>query len=389
MERFPDRFQVIAHPWQEFIVRASLLFSASTAQPTPVGSSRLWIMSLWGVLLALMPFDASAQESAGQSTSQNQSPPEKLTVMTWNVEWFYDEHDGDNFSKLAKEKTAPTRGDWDWHRDAVARSISRAKPSILALQEVENRRVLWYLSRALDRDYKLDYTELCDESTDHFTEQDVGLMFRSPVEVLQTSHFRMTSAMKSTEQYYDLSKHILAVFQVPNGTDQPEHVTVMNVHLRSRAEGESIRVRQARLIHHWIKERVIAGENVILLGDTNTEESGDTTRLGSDLGVVSGLETETPEDDLIDLHLRLSPQDRRTHLLAGKEFDRIFVSRSLLEDDPDRPDLVFTSIKVLKELSIQGEADSEAEHWEQYWKRAENQRDISDHYPVQATFEIR
>lgn len=341
------------------------------------------------VLFAIVSSPSYAQQAKSGNADSKEDAPEKLTIMTWNLEWFYDDQSGDNYSRLAKEKTAATREDWDWKRDAVAKSIQSAKPTILALQEVENRRVLWYLKRALDRDYKVDYDELCDESTDSFTEQDVGLMFRSPVDMLQTGHFGLTRAMKKTQRYFDLSKHIMGVFEVPNGTDNPERLTVMNIHLRSRAEGESLRIRQARLVNHWIADRITAGENVIVLGDTNTEEKGDVTRPESDLGILCGLETKTKSDDLVDLHLKLSPDNRRTHLLPGRQFDRILVSQSLLEDDPNRPDLVFSSIEVLKELCIQGEQDTEDEHWEQYWKRPEADRDLSDHYPVQATFEIK
>lgn len=340
-------------------------------------------------VLAASPCDAQKAGDAQQAGEKEKPTPEKLTVMTWNLEWFYDDQSGDNYSKLAKEKTAASRDDWDWHRDAIAKSIQKAKPTILALQEVENRRVLWYLKRALDRDFKIDYEELCDESSDNFTEQDVGLMYRAPVDMLQTGHFGLPRAMKKTQRYYNLSKHIMGVFEVPNGTDTPERVTVMNIHLRSRAEGESLRIRQGRLVNHWIADRISAGENVIVLGDTNTEEKGDVTRPQSDLGLLCGLETETTADDLVDLHLKLPLKDRQTHLLPGRQFDRIMVSKSLLEDDPSRPDLVFSSVEVLKDLCVQGEQDSETEHWDEYWNRPAAQRDLSDHYPVQATFEIR
>ena len=336
-------------------------------------------LGLLTAMTVMLPESLIAQDTAA----------EKFTVMTWNVEWFFDDDPGDNYSKLAKEKTAPSRADWDWHRDAVARSINIAKPTVLALQEVENRRVLYYLSRALEREFKLKYEEVCDQSGDHFTEQDVGLMYRAPADLLSRSHMAMTRDQRKTQNYFDLSKHIIGVFSVPTGTGVPERVTVMNLHWRSRAEGESIRIRQARLVHHWMRETIASGENVIVLGDTNTEENGDTTRAESELGIVCGSETKTTDDDLFDLHLKLPPEERGTHLLPGREFDRILVSQSLLDDDPNRPDLVFSSIKVRRDLSIQGEQDSETEHWEEFWQREPNERDLSDHYPVLATFEIK
>ena len=142
-------------------------------------------------------------------------------------------------------------------------------------------------------------------------------------------------------------------------------------------------------MHYWLSDAIRRGENVILLGDTNTEERGDTTRRGSDLGVLCGSHTKPADDDLIDLHLRLPSTQRQTHLLPNRQFDRILVSKSLIEDDPSRPDLVFESVEVRRDLAIQGEPDVPEDHWEKYWQLPADQRDLSDHFPVQATFRVR
>ena len=310
-----------------------------------------------------------------------------FSVMTWNLEWFYDEYLGDNFSKLAKEKSTPSREQWNWRRDAIAESIASVSPSIVAMQEVENRRVLWYLSRALEREHKQSYQELGIEGRDHFTEQDVGFLFRRPVDVLSISQRMQTRAMRSSEKYFSLTKHLVGVFQVPAGNGF-ETVTVLNIHLRAREEAEPLRRRQAMLIHHWIAAAVSGGENVIVLGDFNTEEMGDETIRGSDMGIVCGLETKTADDDLIDLTLRVPAMQRKTHLL-GKQFDRICVSRSLIEDDPRRPDLVVDSVQVRADLAIRGGQDDQTDHWEKYWEMPPEKRDLSDHYPVIATFKIK
>ena len=340
----------------------------------------------WIMLAGLLSNVAHANDTAKQTSKHTVEP---LTVMSWNVEWFYDEYAGDNYSRLGKEKSAPSREEWDWRRDAVAESIQRVKPTVLAFQEVENRRVLWYLSRALDRNYKLDYHEICFQSRDNFTEQDVAFMFRKPIDLTDASQFFYTQRLRKSKQYFDLTKHILGTFEFPTGDGNFETVVVMNIHWRSRPEGEPVRLRQARLTHLWIREWIQQGKNVILLGDTNSEEKGDTTRQVSDLGIACGLETPSPEDDLVDLHLRMSVDQRRTHLLPDKQFDRIMVSRSLIDDTPNKPDLVFSKIQVMPELSIRGNRDTQEEHWEQYWSLPQNERDLSDHYPVMATFEVR
>ena len=308
--------------------------------------------------------------------------------MTWNLEWFYDDDQGDNHSRLGKEKSAPSRAEWDWRRDAIAKSIAEARPTVLAVQEVESRRVLWYLARALTRNHSLEYHEAGLEGRDHFTEQDVGLLIRPPIDLLSLFQGAYPRRMRATNLYYDVTKHLMAVLEFQHDETR-ERVIVMNTHLRSRPEGEPLRLRQARLIHHWIADAIRRGENVILLGDFNTEETGDVTRAKSDLGIASGRETEDTEDDLVDLTLKLASDDRQTHLLDGRQYDRIFCSRSLLNDDPSRRDLVFKKIEVRRDLAIRGDQDTPEQHWENYWKLSPNERDLSDHFPLMATFEVR
>ena len=317
------------------------------------------------------------------------SEPEDLSVMTWNLEWFFDDLPGDNYSELAKEKTAPDRTLWAWKRDAVANSIAKANPTIVAVQEVENRRVLWYLTRALDRDFSSQYEEICLEGRDHFTEQDVGFLYRKPADLILQTQFNRSLATQKGDTYYDVSKHVMAVFEFPLGNDMVERVTLLNVHLRASAEAMPLRIRQARLLVQWIGGAIRNGENVILLGDLNTEETGDRMKPNSDMGVATGLETKSKEDDLVDLHRFLNKQSGQTHMIKGKQFDRIMVSRSLIEDTPRVPDLVFKSIRVYPELSIQGSLDDPEKHWEGYWDLPSSERDISDHFPVIATFEVK
>lgn len=313
--------------------------------------------------------------------------PEPLTVMSWNLEWFFDENASDNYSKLAKEKSSPTREDWEWRRDAVASAVANANPTILALQEIENQRVLWYLTRSLDRNHSLKYDDLFIQGRDFFTEQDVGMLFRTPADAVMISQMRRTAEQTAGSTYFDVSKHLLAVFEFPVG-ESTERVTVMNVHLRSKLEGLPLRIRQARLIHKWLSKAIANGENVILLGDTNSEERGNVSLAKSDLGVAAGFETPQLDDDLVDLHFRIPANERQTHLLANRQFDRILVSPSLIEDDPKRPDLVFENITVARELSIQGKRDEADDHWERYWQLPSEERDLSDHYPVIATFGV-
>lgn len=313
--------------------------------------------------------------------------PDPLTVMTWNLEWFYDDEQGDNRSELSREKSSPSRTEWNWRRDAVAKRIDQIQPTILAVQEVESRRILWYLTRSLQRNHSISYREIGFESRDHYTEQDVGILYRPPADLVLSSQFSLTERLKKSGSYYNVSKHLLAVFEYPVG-DRFERVSIVNAHLRSGAKGTTVRQRQARTIHQWIRGAIERGEHLIVLGDFNTDESG-TSAVGSDMAILTGKETPSAKDDLIDLHSQLPADQRQTHLLAGKQFDRILCTPSLFEDDPGRLDLVFRSIEVRPDLAIQGRVDTTEEHWDQYWQLPPDQRDLSDHYPVIATFVVQ
>ena len=79
---------------------------------------------------------------AAAACAQAREHPRRLTVMTWNVEWFFDNESGDNYSDLAKEKTAPSRRQWDWKRDAVAQSIADSRPEQTSVYGVRVHGVL-------------------------------------------------------------------------------------------------------------------------------------------------------------------------------------------------------------------------------------------------------
>lgn len=319
-------------------------------------------------------------------------------VMSWNLEWFYDDEPNDNYSKLAKEQTAPSRAKWDWKRDAVASSIQLSKPSVAAFQEIENRRVLWYLARALDRNHKIAYREICIEGDDVFTEQDVGFIYRSgndegvkpllQIEPVLSATFGRTASMRRDNQTAEVSKHLLVDYEVSYG-EHVETVSILTLHLRAREEAVQTRTKQARTVHAWLADRVRTGANVIVLGDFNTEESTIPAVSGSDMAAACGFDTSDTDDDLVDLHDRIPERERQTHLLPGKSFDRILVSPALIADDPNKVDLVFTEIETLKSLSVRGNADVPDEHWNGYWSMDDENRDISDHWPVMATFEFK
>ncbi len=323
------------------------------------------------------------------SPARGDPKPRRLVVATWNLEWFYDEYRGDNRSDLAKKQSAPSRQAWEWKRNAVADAIAQIRPDILAVQEVENRNVLRYLCQRIDREHGIKYRIAFIEGYDVFTEQDVAILYRSGL-VSYCRHEQSWEMFRS-KKYYNVSKHIAGHFEWGEGADK-EHLALMNVHLRSRAEGAEVRRRQARLVHAWTSRWLEAGHHVIVTGDFNAEQQADDRSAHRTIGILTGKETPSAADDLIDLHVRLPRERRRTHLLPGKQFDRILVSPSLLPDHSSgsrfRKRLVLQSIRVEPQLVIRGKRDGE-EHWKRYFELPERERDVSDHYPVVATFEWR
>jgi endonuclease/exonuclease/phosphatase family metal-dependent hydrolase len=147
----------------------------------------------------------------------------------------------------------------------------------------------------------------------------------------------------------------------------------------------AIRVKQALLVRYWIADLLQQGENVVVLGDFNTQEAYRETTDKSEMGILRGLHTADPSDDLVDLHQFLNRAQRGTHLLPGRQFDRILVSRSLIEDDPGRRDLVFRSIELRKDVVVRGNRQDK-DHWNQYYDIPQQERDLSDHYPLVAKF---
>ena len=129
-------------------------------------------------------------------------PPQKLVVATWNLEWFFDDHTGDNYQDLPKQQSAPSSAEWEWKLTGVAKAIAEIKPTILALQEVENRRVLYYLTRKLKTDYGLDYSVAFIEGDDSFTEQDVAVLAQSGL--VGFAFKRQTREMFDSDQLYPL-----------------------------------------------------------------------------------------------------------------------------------------------------------------------------------------
>ncbi len=310
-------------------------------------------------------------------------PPATIRVATWNVEWFFDDFKPDNRSDLAKEQSAPSRDEYDWKKNQLARVIAALEPDIIALQEVEDRDILFELTKELESVHQLKYRYAFIDGFDFSTEQDVGMLYRSGL--AEYSRREQTAEQATSGQHYSLGKHLFARFQWGRGDDSQE-LLVCTSHFRAAPDQEALRIRQARLLHEWVGPLAEKGDNVILLGDFNSEHDADTTVPVTDIGTLQGLGSASTADDFTLLNRGLPAELRVTHL-GGKQYDLILASPALTVDDPVKKDLVFNRIISRPDLVIVGERDTD--HFNRYYQIPREQRDISDHYPVMAEFLVK
>ncbi|MEZ6135235.1 MAG: endonuclease/exonuclease/phosphatase family protein [Pirellulaceae bacterium] len=303
--------------------------------------------------------------------------PRKLSVMTWNVEWMFDDYTGDNRSDLAREQSAPSKERWLDKVAAVAKVIADSQAHIVALQEIEGDQTLAAIAQQIKTKHRTSYRYAFIQGTDRFTEQDVGFLFRGGLFAYRRQE--QSKTMFDSGKFYNLSKHLFGEFRWSNVASP---LTVLNIHLRATAEAEEPRVKQATLARHWVEPLLAAGHDVIVLGDFNSE-----TRAGdqhSDVGVLSNHASDQP---LVDLLTRLEDPKQPTHLILDRQFDRVMVSRSLIEDEPGL-DWSLDRVRILSQETVRGRRDGH-EHWDQRLTMPVGELDTSDHFPVVAEFSLK
>jgi endonuclease/exonuclease/phosphatase family metal-dependent hydrolase len=153
------------------------------------------------------------------------------------------------------------------------------------------------------------------------------------------------------------------------------------------SDGAEIRKRQGRLTREWMREPIKEQRNFIILGDLNSDELATATTKEGDMGIFLGLDTPSPADDLFDTHLKLSGEVKSSHL-NQMQYDRILCSNALMKDDPSRRDLVFKASVIRRDLVVRGKKQDQ-DHRDIFWQIPQDERDISDHYPLVAEFEVK
>lgn len=347
------------------------------------------LKALWSILVAmpmllavmLLAVMLSAPMLSAQQWSADRAP-KALTVATWNLEWFFDDETQNNRSAVAKEQSAPSREEWDWRVAMFASAIANFEPTILAVQEIEDRNCMQALTKVLKDRHDLSYRVAFIDGYDSGTEQDVAILFRSGL--VEFSRREQSYSMFNSKEFYNLSKHLIARFEWQAG-DRTIPLTLMVMHLRATADAAELRSKQARLAHEWMRRQIASGENVIIIGDLNVEEpAGAILPDGDGMHLLLGKGTPETNDDLIDLLERAPVDSRRTHLILDKQFDRILASSSLVQGSGGYR---FEKIEVLSQHNIRGEGP-DADHWDTRYTKDRKERDLSDHHPVMATLEL-
>jgi endonuclease/exonuclease/phosphatase family metal-dependent hydrolase len=330
-------------------------------------------------------------------TSTLAQPPEKvqpplaqrngeLSVVTWNLEWFYDFDIKDNQSETSKLQSAPSRKDWEWRLKATADAIARMKPTVLCLQEIENRKVLEELAKTIRENHQLDYEVCFAQGRDSFTEQDVGVLVRRGLR--PNYHRAMEPRNWNSREMKPPTKQIMVEIPWGEGATQRK-LSFINVHLMAGDDigKEMDRCDQARFIKRWIIEEHKRGHYVILMGDMNTAEvRGQVKEKAVD--VLAGKDTpEDKEDDLEDVTTIMPPMDRVTFGSRGSMLDHIFVSPKL----KNGPGITFDTISNRRDVVIRGRGPDHRLQLRdrRFWKIDEEERDLSDHYPLMARFRMK
>ena len=338
-------------------------------------STAQWIICLfhWICLLSV-----SVCLCDGVEAQPYDAAPRQLRVVSWNVEWMYDDYQGDNRSDLAKQQSAPSQEYWQAKLSGVAEVLAGTDAHIIALQEIEGDQTLNELMQILRDKHRQSFRMAFIQGSDRFTEQDVGVLVRNGM--VAYTRREQSKTMFDSEQFYNLSKHLFVEMRWAN-VDSP--LTLLNVHFRATAEAEEPRARQARLARHWLEPNLDRGEDVIVLGDFNSEAAPGV--IEKDISVLA---SSAPAQPLIDLLPHLQEPTAATHLILDRQFDRIMVSQSMMEDGPGL-DWVFEDIQLVQEPVHRGSKDGE-EHWDRRLTASPaDDLDLSDHYPVLATFKLQ
>jgi endonuclease/exonuclease/phosphatase family metal-dependent hydrolase len=290
---------------------------------------------------------------------------ERIVIGTWNLKWLFDENKNDNASDLAKEMSAASRAVYEARVRRMAVVIAGIHPTVMALQEVENKKVARDLADALRVHHQLNYKVGFVQGTDSYTEQDVAFLVEERVGDFVVGGINpRLEKLDDRDRYKIPSKHAVLLLTTKVG-EELGTLTVITAHLKAGDDerDEAQRILQSRALNAYAARLVRDRHEVIMLGDFNAGQPYRNTSRRDGMGVLVGMETEDESDDFADLDRALPVNWRQTHS-GGGQLDRIVVSGDLL----DREGLVLERI---------------------FNHRNQMPRGLSDHSPLTVRFRAR
>ncbi len=289
-------------------------------------------------------------------------------IGTWNLEWFFDHNTSDDSSQIGPQQAAPSEAEYRERVTDVANAIKSMNLDILALQEIENKKVAqdiaYKLEEAHGLEYKVEFVQGVNASNgeiDTFTGQDVAFLLKQN---LPSSAKRFTYTTATGPK--NISKHLRL-----ETTWAGETIVLVTVHLITNTTD---RIQQAQTLRTWLNDE---SGNIIVLGDFNTGLSPNNTPPTSEMGIIQGLGTAATSDDLFDLHPKLSVSQRETHV-SEKAFDRIVASFTLVDVLGLRVD----KLEQFRSLAIKGTPDQGGGV---DYPLPNSEQDVSDHFPLVVT----
>ncbi|MEL6825877.1 MAG: endonuclease/exonuclease/phosphatase family protein [Pseudomonadota bacterium] len=310
---------------------------------------------------------AAALSLCGPATAQ------EFSIGTFNTYWAFDDQaphlnwrdrrDGETYQETLEE---------------LAQTILQIDTDILALQEVENQKVVNDLADRL-RQHGLDYPHVfVGEGLDPFTGQNVAVLSKFPAIIKPVLRYPY-----ALEEYQDdrtgaprvaaLPKFMRVDFDV-----EGKIVTVFAAHLKSQRGGEAAeeeRLAQTRMVRRIVRAVAEKGDSrspsyVAIVGDLNDDANTPTLRAlrglhdGSYnfLQTTRGLQPESDRYTHIYCPQRredgscppdIEQREQLDHVLASYFLDQAMTSASIIRVDKDVSD--HDAVKVEFNLAREGE----------------------------------
>jgi endonuclease/exonuclease/phosphatase family metal-dependent hydrolase len=243
---------------------------------------------------------------------------ELIRILSQNMNQMFDHID----DGLEEKITSPARFRQKVRSSAKNFAKQYGLPQIIALQEVENLRVLRYLAVEIGKKYRVEYRPVLLPGQD-ISGINVGYLLRSDLQIKQVEQLFVDHVMPTSS--YPLFSRPPLYLQVCKGQ---RCLSILNLHLRSmrginsKRDGERVRLKrkkQAETIAAWSNsfQHDRRGEKLILLGDLNalTPSDSHVDVIGTLRGDPDQHSPQLRSQDLIDPDLidltRSIPENKR------------------------------------------------------------------------------